>query len=228
MPARLDRRGVVVEEDTQATRRGHANDPAAEPRDHGSHSGSSTDAAPFDRESPYDEPTRLVRRPGRGSSADDETTIVHRPGRGRQASAEPEAANTGHVGDATNRPTKTAPHQVTTTNRRGWSVAAGGSPQSTTRKPSSGRRARRIPTAVRRTKPTIRSPAGWWSSTGRAKADPWNWGRAATRSGADRPPTSSSISATVKCPGTRTRSSPTTTRRDCGTSSKGAAGTSFD
>lgn len=94
VPARRDRHGVVVEEDTQATRRGHANDPAAEPRDDGSHSGSSTDAAPFDRESPhYDEPTRLVRRPGRGSSADDETTIVHRPGRGRQAG--PEAANTG-------------------------------------------------------------------------------------------------------------------------------------
>ena len=89
MPARRDRQGVVVEDETQVTSRGQANDPAEARPDDGSYSGSSEDPAKVHGDAAgdphrYDEPTRLVRRSGRRSPPGDETTIVQRPGRSRQ------------------------------------------------------------------------------------------------------------------------------------------------
>ena len=101
MPARRDRHGVVVEDETQVTRRGQANDPAAAPPDDGSSEG----PANVRRDAPgdphhYDEPTRLVRRSGRGSPTDDETTIVQRPGRSRKPRAESDDAGTRRRDDS--------------------------------------------------------------------------------------------------------------------------------
>ena len=91
MPARRDRHGVVVEDETQVTKRDRPNDPSAESPREGSHSETSV-AADVRRDDSadsrhYDEPTRLVRRSGRGSPADNETTIVHRPGHSSQPRA---------------------------------------------------------------------------------------------------------------------------------------------
>lgn len=99
MPARRDRHGVVVEDVTQVTRRGQADDPAAAPPDDGPYSGSSESPANVRQDATgdphhYDEPTRLVRRSGRRSPTDDETTIVQRPGRSRQPKAESDDAGT--------------------------------------------------------------------------------------------------------------------------------------
>ncbi len=105
MPARRDKHGAVVDEDTQVTSRGQpvrkpADATARDPED------PATDTHTPEAPSRYDEPTRLVRRPKTGSAASDgDTTVLHRRRRGARSDA---AAD--DVGD-----------QVT-----GWLVVIGG------------------------------------------------------------------------------------------------------
>ena len=105
MPARRDRDGAVVEDETEVTTRRPANDPAAASPDDGSYSGSSENPANVRQDATgdphhYDEPTRLVRRSGHGSPTDDATTIVQRPGRSRQPGAESDEARTRRRDDS--------------------------------------------------------------------------------------------------------------------------------